>query len=63
LQPTALGKQLKATCRSRGTAKNGVIEVQGDPMSTSDGGAGAAGLRGKNGLADNLTCFAGIFIG
>jgi hypothetical protein len=32
-------------------------------MSTSDGGAGVAALRGKNGLADNLAYFAGIFIG
>jgi translation initiation factor 1 len=30
----ALGKQLKAACGSGGTAKDGVIEVQGDHVAT-----------------------------
>ena len=30
----ALGKQLKAACGSGGTAKDGVIEVQGDHLAT-----------------------------
>ena len=30
----ALGKQLKAACGSGGTAKDGVIEVQGDHAAT-----------------------------
>jgi translation initiation factor 1 len=29
-----LGKQLKAACGSGGTAKDGVIEVQGDHVAT-----------------------------
>ncbi len=31
---TTLGKQLKAACGSGGTAKDGVIEVQGDHVAT-----------------------------
>jgi translation initiation factor 1 len=31
---SALGKQLKAACGSGGTAKDGVIEVQGDHVAT-----------------------------
>jgi translation initiation factor 1 len=43
----ALGKQLKAACGSGGTAKDGVIEVQGDHVATVMAALGKLGYAVK----------------